>query len=88
MPEEETPPASRSSPYLTISELADRLRVTKETVRHWRKRDYLPPAFKFGRRVMWAIADIERWEMARKEKAERKVQAMRRLGEYFRSKRH
>ena len=47
--------------YLTTAELAERLRTSPETCRYWRHVGYGPASIKIGRRVLYAIADVERW---------------------------
>ena len=47
--------------YLTISEVADLVRAPIETVRYWRHIGTGPPSFKIGRRVLYAIEDVEAW---------------------------
>lgn len=45
--------------YLTTEEVADALRTSVETVRHWRKNGRGPQGFKLGRRVLYDIDDVE-----------------------------
>lgn len=52
--------------YLTTQEVADLLRTPAETVRYWRHIGKGPKSFKVGRRVLYAIEDVELFiEMAR-----------------------
>ncbi|MFC6286815.1 helix-turn-helix domain-containing protein [Nocardioides sp. GCM10027113] len=44
---------------LTTEELAEWLRTSPETVRYWRHLGKGPRAFKVGRRVLYARADVE-----------------------------
>lgn len=47
--------------YLTISEVAELVRAPIETVRYWRHVGKGPKSFKVGRRVLYAIEDVEAW---------------------------
>jgi DNA-binding transcriptional MerR regulator len=45
--------------YLTTAEVAEALRTPPETVRYWRHIGKGPKSFKLGRRVLYAIEDVE-----------------------------
>lgn len=45
--------------YLTVSEVAELLRMPVESVRYWRHIGKGPKSFKVGRRVLYAIEDVE-----------------------------
>ena len=45
--------------YLTTQEVADTLRTPAETVRYWRHVNKGPRSFKVGRRVLYAVEDVE-----------------------------
>ena len=45
--------------YLTTEEVATTLRTSPETVRYWRHADKGPKSFKVGRRVLYALEDVE-----------------------------
>lgn len=47
------------SKYLTTQEVADTLRTSVETVRYWRHINKGPKSFKVGRRVLYAVEDVE-----------------------------
>lgn len=48
------------SKYMTTQEVADVLRTSPETVRYWRHLGNRgPKSFKVGRRVLYAIEDVE-----------------------------
>lgn len=47
--------------YLTTQEVADLTRTPVETVRYWRHVGKGPDAFKVGRRVLYAEADVIAW---------------------------
>jgi predicted DNA-binding transcriptional regulator AlpA len=49
------------SEYLTTVEVAVKCRTSPETVRYWRGIHKGPAAFKLGRRVLYAIEDVEAW---------------------------
>ena len=48
-----------TSRYLTTDEVAEMLRTPKETVRYWRHVKQGPKSFKVGRRVLYAVEDVE-----------------------------
>lgn len=45
--------------YLTTEEVAELLRTPVETVRYWRHVNKGPRSFKVGRRVLYAVEDVE-----------------------------
>jgi len=45
--------------YLTTEEVADMLRTPAESVRYWRHIGKGPASFKPGRRVLYAVEDVE-----------------------------
>ncbi len=45
--------------YLTTTEVAELLRTPVETVRYWRHVGKGPKSFKVGRRVLYALEDVE-----------------------------
>lgn len=53
---------------LTTEEVADRFRTSAETVRFWRHVGKGPRSFKVGRRVLYALDDVERWEREARER--------------------
>ena len=56
--------------YLTVSEVAEMLRMPVESVRYWRHIGKGPASFKLGRRVLYAIEDVEAFvDAARKASA-------------------
>ena len=57
--------------YLTLPEVAERYRTTENTVRYWRQTGYGPKGAKLGVRVVYPIAEIERFdrELARQAAA-------------------
>ena len=55
---------------LTIEEVAERLRVSVETVRWLRQQGRFAPAIKVGRRLMWDARDIDAWLKAHRETTE------------------
>jgi excisionase family DNA binding protein len=52
--------------YLTTAEVAELLRMPVETVRYWRHVDKGPASFKLGRRVLYAVEDVEAFITAAK----------------------
>jgi len=47
--------------YMTTAELAATTRAPVETVRYWRHIGKGPKSFKVGRRVLYAVEDVEAW---------------------------
>jgi len=45
--------------YLTTGEVAELLRTPAETIRYWRHAGKGPQSFKVGRRVLYAVEDVE-----------------------------
>jgi hypothetical protein len=48
--------------YLTLAEVADRYRTTERTVRHWRLCGHGPRGVRVGKRVLYPIAEIDRFD--------------------------
>ena len=48
--------------YMTTAEVADRFRVKVQTVVNWRYQQQGPDFLKLGRRVLYPITEIERFE--------------------------
>lgn len=65
---QEAPSGAGQPAFLTVAELADYLRVSAHSVRHWRKRGYLPPAYLLGTRVVWRRGEIDTWLKGKREK--------------------
>ena len=49
------------SQNLITAEVAELVRAPIETVRYWRQVGKGPKSFKVGRRVLYAIEDVEAW---------------------------
>ncbi|MDP1876895.1 MAG: helix-turn-helix domain-containing protein [Actinomycetota bacterium] len=47
--------------YMTTAEVAEVSRAPIETVRYWRHIGKGPKSFKVGRRVLYAVDDVEAW---------------------------
>lgn len=45
--------------YLTTEEVADLLRTSPESCRYWRHIGKGPKSFRVGRRVLYAVEDVE-----------------------------
>jgi excisionase family DNA binding protein len=54
---------------LTIDEVAERTRVSVETIRWLRQQGRFAPAIKVGRKLTWDEADIAAWLKANRERA-------------------
>ena len=55
------------SKFLTTTEVAEQLRTPIETVRYWRHVGKGPKSFRLGRRVLYAMEDVEAYiDQARK----------------------
>lgn len=52
---------------LTIDEVAERLRVPVQTIRWLRQEGRFAPAYKVGRRLLWAPAEVDAWLAAQHE---------------------
>lgn len=50
--------------YLTTKDVADRYRTAPSTIRYWRHTGYGPKGIKVGRRVLYSLAEIDRFEKA------------------------
>ncbi|WP_432091791.1 helix-turn-helix transcriptional regulator [Streptomyces sp. NRRL F-5630] len=60
-----------STRYLTTADVAERYRTAASTVRYWRHIGYGPKGIKVGRRVLYSMTEIERFEKALAAKSER-----------------
>ena len=71
-----------SRPVLTVAEVVQKeflgpediavlLDVSLHTVRAWRKRDYLPSAYRLGKLLRWRRVIIEEWVRSHLESARR-----------------
>lgn len=54
---------------LTLDQAAERLDLPKSTLRYWRLNGIGPKSFKLGRRVVYAIPDLESWLQQQREAA-------------------
>ncbi|NIH81708.1 helix-turn-helix transcriptional regulator [Amycolatopsis viridis] len=48
--------------YLVTAELAERYRTAESTVRYWRMIGYGPKGVKVGRKVLYPLAEVERFD--------------------------
>jgi excisionase family DNA binding protein len=48
-------------PFLTVEEAAERLRTPVATLYAWRHRGGGPPCAKVGRRLLYPVADLDRF---------------------------
>lgn len=55
-------PEADASDYLTTAELAARFRAAPSTIRYWRHVGYGPKGTRFGRKVLYHVADVRNWE--------------------------
>ncbi len=63
-----TPDSVTGLPALMdVAELAAYLGVPISTVYDWRTRDKGPPAYRFGKHLKFAIADVQAWVAAQRE---------------------
>ena len=56
-----------SKRFMTTAEVAEAIRTPVETVRYWRHVGKGPKSFKVGRRVLYAVEDVEAWLDAARE---------------------
>lgn len=47
--------------FMTTSDLAERLRVSPDTVKKWRKTNAGPPAIRVGRVIRYRESDVMDW---------------------------
>lgn len=50
--------------HLTSQELAERLRMSPGTLQNWRTKGFGPKFIKFGKRVLYPISIVEKWEQS------------------------
>jgi hypothetical protein len=53
---------TRAKVWLTTKDLAERMRTAPGTVRYWRFAGVGPHGVKIGRRVLYDLREVERWE--------------------------
>lgn len=54
--------AANDQPYMLEGEIADRFRISRRTLQRWRDAGGGPPFVKMGdRRVVYPVADAEKW---------------------------
>lgn len=46
---------------MTIEEVSDYLRVSVDTLYHWRVRGYGPTGIRVGKHVRYRVEDVENW---------------------------
>jgi excisionase family DNA binding protein len=56
-------------PLLTIGELSEYLGVPLSTLYDWRTRGEGPVAYRFGKHLKFAVADVASWMASRREGA-------------------
>jgi excisionase family DNA binding protein len=61
--------ANVPEPLWEIEQVADYLRIPKETLYTWRKRGYGPSAARVGRHLRYDPADVRQWFRAQQEAA-------------------
>ncbi len=54
------------SKFLTTDELADRWRVTPQTLRRWRSEGREPPFYRIQGTALYKLADVKQYEQASK----------------------
>lgn len=55
--------------WLRTEDLAERLRTTPGTCRYWRHIGYGPEGVRIGRRTLYDLGEVERWEAEQLRKA-------------------
>jgi predicted DNA-binding transcriptional regulator AlpA len=53
--------------YLTTDELAQRLSMTNQALRHLRYKNEGPPFVKIGKRVRYFLPDVVEWEQTQRQ---------------------
>lgn len=66
---------STSDPYLTTAEVAERYRTAESTIRYWRHAGEGPKGVKIGRKVLYRLSELERWEQEQAEAEAAEVRA-------------
>lgn len=61
--------------FLTTAEVAARYRTSDSTVRYWRMTGYGPKGEKVGRKVLYSVEEIERFDAERRAEADRRGQS-------------
>ena len=64
-------PEGTDEDFLTLSEVAEILRVPANTLRWWRQRGDGPPFFKIGRHLVTTIGDLRAWIQEQKQQTTR-----------------
>jgi DNA-binding transcriptional MerR regulator len=67
--------ATEPSRYLTTQDVAARYRTAPSTIRYWRHIGYGPNGIKVGRRVLYSLAEIDRFEKELADQPAKKVSA-------------
>lgn len=57
--------AAKERIWLTTEDLAQRFRTSPGTCRYWKHIGYGPEGVRIGRRVLYDLAEVERWEIER-----------------------
>ncbi|MEV8339102.1 helix-turn-helix domain-containing protein [Leucobacter sp. NPDC077196] len=60
-------PHQTLEPLLDITELADYLGVPISTLYDWRARGLGPRAYRFGKRLKFALSDVQTWMETQRE---------------------
>lgn len=63
--------AAKDDPWLTVEEVAERLRIQPATIHTWRYQGTAPKGTKIGRRVLFRESDVIEWEHRREEAEQR-----------------
>lgn len=51
----------KTATFMTVNDVAERLRVDPKTVRRWRETNQLPAALEVGGVIRWRAEDIDTW---------------------------
>lgn len=63
-------PVAAQRVWLTTEDIADRFRTSPGTVRYWKHMKYGPDGVRIGRRTLYDLAEVERWEAEQLAKAQ------------------
>jgi excisionase family DNA binding protein len=47
--------------WLTIEEVAERIRVRPRTLYSWRSAGTGPPGYRVGKRILWKLDEVDAW---------------------------
>jgi predicted DNA-binding transcriptional regulator AlpA len=66
---------NQDDPWLTTADLAERYQATEATIRQWRHQRTGPRGVQIGKKVMYRLSEVLRWEheLEQREQAQREA---------------